>query len=122
LERAISRSESEATCIGCFSPDSSIFEGHFPGDPIVPGVLLIEGLAQTLAYWALAPTGGGHVVLTGADKARFRRPVRPGQWVRYSVVIDRTILGETHARGRATVDDETVATAVVKARFDTATP
>src|SRR5438445_13681083 len=58
------------------------FLGHFPGNPVFPGVLLIEGMAQTAgAICGLSQMGGehaGHVYLLTIDKAKFRKPVAPG--------------------------------------------
>lgn len=63
------------------------FKGHFPEEPIMPGVLIIECLAQTAAIFAFrtnnkSPKDGYGVYLSGIDKAKFRRPVRPGDTLR----------------------------------------
>lgn len=62
-------------------PDAAFFAGHFPGNPILPGVIIVEALAQTGALAALAePDSGGKLALfAGIGKARFRRVVRPGE-------------------------------------------
>ena len=60
--------EESATRHHLFDPQDPIFSGHFPGQPIVPGVLLLEGAAQTLAYWVLRK----HLItsfFSGCDKA-----------------------------------------------------
>ena len=65
------------------------FLGHFPGNPVFPGVLLVEGMAQTAgAVCVLSQMGGDHpkhVYFLTIDKARFRRPVRPGDVLRMPV-------------------------------------
>ncbi|WP_217914313.1 3-hydroxyacyl-ACP dehydratase FabZ [Miltoncostaea marina] len=62
-------------------PEAAFFAGHFPGNPILPGVLIVEALAQTGALAALAEPGtaGKLALFAGIGKARFRRVVRPGE-------------------------------------------
>ncbi len=64
-----------------FTSNEEFFEGHFPGHPVVPGVLLLEALAQAGALLILHEREDRHDALfyfTGIDRARFRRPVVPG--------------------------------------------
>lgn len=63
------------------------FMGHFPGEPIMPGVLLIEGMAQTAGAICARTQGAGPklVYFMTIDNARFRKPVRPGDRVEYHV-------------------------------------
>lgn len=69
------------------------FQGHFPVEPIMPGVLIIEGLAQAGAVLAFLTeqerVGDSLVYFTGIDKARFRRKVVPGDQIIYEVAIIR---------------------------------
>jgi 3-hydroxyacyl-[acyl-carrier-protein] dehydratase len=62
-------------------PGAAFFVGHFPGNPILPGVIIVEALAQTGALAALAePASAGKLALfAGIERARFRRIVRPGE-------------------------------------------
>ncbi|KMO39783.1 3-hydroxyacyl-ACP dehydratase FabZ family protein [Methylobacterium aquaticum] len=75
LDRAEGRIAARATV-----PDASpVFEGHFPGHPLVPGVLLTETMAQASGYLLLARASFSHMpFLMGVDKARFRTFVGPG--------------------------------------------
>lgn len=61
-------------------PEAAFFAGHFPGNPILPGVIIVEALAQTGALAALAEPGseGKLALFAGIERARFRRVVRPG--------------------------------------------
>jgi 3-hydroxyacyl-[acyl-carrier-protein] dehydratase len=71
--------------------NESFFVGHFPGNPIMPGVLLIEGMAQTAGALVLHHLGaseeGKLVYFMSIDKARFRKPVLPGHVVRFPVKL-----------------------------------
>lgn len=93
-----------------------VFTGHYPEQPIFPGVLIIEAMAQVGGI-ALLPEGegadsGGKVpLLTGVDKVRFRRPVVPGDQIRVEVTTLRMRGTIGKVAGRVTVDDETVAEA-----------
>jgi 3-hydroxyacyl-[acyl-carrier-protein] dehydratase len=91
------------------------FQGHFPGLPVVPGVLQIEALAQTMAvYVAKQPGFGDRIGLfAGIDECRFKRVVAPGDSLRLEVTMDK--LGSRFGRGRgvATVDGETACEATI---------
>jgi 3-hydroxyacyl-[acyl-carrier-protein] dehydratase len=84
------------------------FQGHFPSLPVMPGVLQVEALAQTMAvYVAKQPGFGDRIGLfAGIDECRFKRIVSPGDTLRLEVTMDK--LGGRFGRGRgvATVDGE----------------
>ena len=92
------------------------FQGHFPERPILPGVLILESLAQAsgiLAFKSLgARAGNGQVYyFVGIDKARFKRPVEPGDQMRLEVDLIKTKRGIWVFDGRALVDGELCAAA-----------
>jgi 3-hydroxyacyl-[acyl-carrier-protein] dehydratase len=84
------------------------FQGHFPGLPVMPGVLQVEALAQTMAvYVAKQPGFGDRIGLFGGiDECRFKRIVTPGDTLRLEVTMEK--LGRRFGRGRgvASVDGE----------------
>lgn len=91
------------------------FQGHFPQLPVMPGVLQVEALAQTLAvYVAKQPGFGDRIGLfAGIDECRFRRVVQPGDVLRLEVTMEK--LGSRMGRGRAvaSVDGEVACEAVL---------
>lgn len=84
------------------------FQGHFPNMPIMPGVLMIEALAQAGAVAALSmPENTGKLAFfAGLDKVRFRRPVHPGDTLRLEVTLDKIRRGIGRGSGKATVDGQ----------------
>lgn len=92
------------------------FMGHFPGEPIMPGVLIIEALAQTGAVLMLhdMPNRDEKLVLfTGIDKARFRRPVVPGDQLILKVEVVNSRSNACKLRGYAEVDGQKAAEATI---------
>ncbi len=91
------------------------FAGHFPGLPVMPGVLQVEALAQTMAvYVAKQPGFGDRIGLfAGIDDTRFKRIVSPGDTLRLEVTMEK--LGARFGRGRgvATVDGEVACQATI---------
>ncbi|MBL4762997.1 MAG: 3-hydroxyacyl-ACP dehydratase FabZ [Gammaproteobacteria bacterium] len=92
------------------------FLGHFPIKPVMPGVLILEALAQAtglLAFRSMeeAPTESTLYLFVGIDKARFKRQVEPGDQLILDVTLKRVMRGMWMFDCIATVDDEVVATA-----------
>jgi 3-hydroxyacyl-[acyl-carrier-protein] dehydratase len=98
------------------------FQGHFPGEPVMPGVLILEGLAQTgavLAYLSAEDEdiAGKLVYFAGMDKVRFRKVVRPGDQLIYKVELVRKKRKLIKVQCRAYVDDALVTEAEQLATF-----
>lgn len=95
------------------------FQGHFPGRPIMPGVLLIEGMAQTAGALCVASrpelSKPSVVYLMTVDKAKFRKPVAPGDQIRYHMTRVAKRRNMWWFRGEARVDGALVCEANVSA-------
>jgi beta-hydroxyacyl-ACP dehydratase FabZ len=92
------------------------FQGHFPSRPVMPGVLLIEGIAQTAGILLIhdRPNRDSQLVyLTGVERARFRRPVVPGDQVVFEVEILKLRRNFSRIGGKALVDGKVAAEAIV---------
>jgi 3-hydroxyacyl-[acyl-carrier-protein] dehydratase len=93
------------------------FTGHFPQKPIMPGVLIVEAMAQTggiLAFKSF-PEMKGSVFFIGIDHARFRKPVIPGDQLKFVVEVVKHKKEIWIFEGKAFVDDEIVAEAKIMA-------
>ena len=87
-----------------------VFQGHFPDYPIYPGVLIIEGLAQTAGILLMRGIEGIPLFL-GIDEARFKREVRPGDKLVYEVEVRERKLSVVSVEGKASVDGKLAAKA-----------
>ena len=99
---------------------NAVFQGHFPGHPIYPGVLIIEGMAQTGAILPFTVEDKDKlkdkvVYFMSIDKAKFRKPVKPGDRLEYRVSTIKHRGKIWQLKGEAYVDDELVAEAELKA-------
>jgi 3-hydroxyacyl-[acyl-carrier-protein] dehydratase len=94
------------------------FQGHFPGNPIMPGVLLLEGMAQTagvLCVLASQRQNFKYVFFMTIDQAKFRRPVVPGDVVEFHMDMQKKRKNMWWYRGEAKVDGEIAAEAILGA-------
>lgn len=96
-----------------FAADEPFFAGHFPSYPVVPGVLLVECLAQCggAGIAAQSDDAGSILFLATVEKAKFRRQVRPGDEVRLEVATTRSSPAMIRQSGKAYVGDELAAEA-----------
>lgn len=92
------------------------FGGHFPHHPVMPGVLIIEALAQAAAILTFKTAGGkadekSVYYFVGIDKARFKKPVTAGDILRLNVTLERTVRSIWKFKAEALVEDAVVAEA-----------
>lgn len=101
--------------------NEQFFTGHFPGEPVMPGVLILEGMAQIgalLAYKSMPEAIGNKLVyFAGIDNVRFRKMVRPGDQIVYRVECIRMKSKLSKMSGKAYVDDQLAAEAELMATF-----
>jgi len=94
------------------------FQGHFPGRPVMPGVLILEALAQATGILAFVSRGsspevGSLYFFAGVDEARFKRPVEPGDQLILDVTVIRAKRRVWKFDCKASVDDKIVANAII---------
>jgi beta-hydroxyacyl-ACP dehydratase FabZ len=98
--------------------DEPFFQGHFPEFPVMPGVLIIEALAQTaciLGLKILKLEGQGSVLFTGIDGAKFRKPVIPGDQLRLELTKIKQRKSLFRFEGKAFVDDKLATECTIQA-------
>ncbi|NQY93714.1 MAG: 3-hydroxyacyl-ACP dehydratase FabZ [Campylobacteraceae bacterium] len=104
------------------SMGESAFQGHFPGHPIYPGVMILEGMAQAGGILALKSSGLSDeelqnklIYFMSIDKAKFRSPVTPGDKLEYEITVLKLRKTIIVLQGKAFVDGKLVAEAELKA-------
>jgi 3-hydroxyacyl-[acyl-carrier-protein] dehydratase len=105
-----------------FTGEEWYLKGHFPGNPIVPGVILVESCAQTATVMAMAlpEYREGLGLFAGIDEMRFKRIVKPGDVGRFEATVDKMRRGFARVNVRAFVGDELAAAGAILAIFQRA--
>jgi 3-hydroxyacyl-[acyl-carrier-protein] dehydratase len=110
VDRVLELEEGRIVAIKNVSVNEPFFQGHYPGRPIMPGVLVIEAMAQAggLAVAAQMDTTTSVPLLAGVDKARFKKVVEPGDQLRIEVKVEKVKGGIGKINAVCTVDGELV--------------
>lgn len=117
IDRVLDYTPGESlTALKNVTVNEPFFQGHFPHMPVMPGVLIMEALAQATGILAFKTTGSlptdkSLYFFVGIDKARFRQPVSPGDQLKLDVKVDRRIKDVWKFTCVATVDGKEVASA-----------
>ena len=118
VDRIIELSAEEIVALKNVTINEPFFQGHFPGHPIMPGVLIIEAMAQAGGVLALSISPeyqGSKIYFMGMDKVRFRKPVVPGDQLILKIKVLKKRGPVFKMKGEAFVDDQLVAEAEVMA-------
>ena len=108
VDKIIERSEKTITTTLKLSGDEDFFKGHFPGNPVMPGVLLQEALFQSGAALMAGMEGGGLGVVTRVQNAKFKSMVRPGDEMVMTVELTESLANAHYMKGTTKVDGKTV--------------
>ncbi len=111
VDGVIESSESRIVAFKNISISDPVFAGHFPNYPIYPGVLIIEGLAQTAGLLLLQDQPDGVPLFLGIDSARFKKEVRPGDKLIYEVEVVQKRSSVVKVKAQARVEGSVVAKA-----------
>lgn len=87
------------------------FQGHFPGFPIMPGVLIVEAMAQVAGLMVMEKGADSLPMFASIDNVKFKTPVRPGDQLRFEVEVVKIKGSFVRTAGKATVDGKVVAEA-----------
>jgi len=113
VDKILEQEENKIVGVKNVTMNEPFFQGHFPGHPVMPGVLIIEAMAQVggVLMFSKEENRGKIPLFAGIDKARFKKLVRPGDQLKIKVEIIKMIKGIGKAKAEAYVDDNLVASA-----------
>jgi len=111
VDEIVSRTEDTIVARKTFRPEEFFLQGHYPGQPIVPGVILCEATVQSGAVLlsSLTADASGVPVLTRMNEVKFRRVVRPGETIEMTVKLNERLGDAYFLTGTAKVDGQTAA-------------
>lgn len=113
LDRVVEMSDSELTAIKNVTFNEPYFQGHFPGNPVMPGVLQLEAMAQAAGILMVrrSSTEGKTTLFMSCDKVKWRKPVRPGDQILIKAKITKIRGAIACAEGECTVNGQAVSSA-----------
>jgi beta-hydroxyacyl-ACP dehydratase FabZ len=120
IDKVVELTREKIVAIKNVTFNEPFFQGHFPGEPVMPGVLLIEAMAQAggvLIMSAREDASNKLVFLASVRSARFRRPVVPGDQVRLELTTNSARSLAPRVKGKALVDGEVAAEAEIMFAF-----
>ncbi len=111
VDEVIEQTEKRIVCRKTFSNEDFFLQGHFPGFPLVPGVILCECCLQSGAILLsqFTPKDGSVPVATRIDGAKFKRMVRPGETIEIDVTLNEVVSNAYFMTGKVTVDGKLAA-------------
>ncbi len=124
VDKVIELTDTKIRAIKAISPDEAFFKGHYPGNPIMPGVLICESIFQTgaiLLSSIIGISGEGVPVLTRIGNAKFKNMVKPGAILEMEAEIVEKVTNVYFLKGKASVAGKTVVTvefAVTLAKYE----
>lgn len=110
VDRILERDVEKKTIVGRknVTINEEFFNGHFPGHPIMPGVLIVEGMAQCLGVLVMEGQTDKVPYFAAIDNVKFKQPVKPGDTITYEVQLEKMKRNIVKASGNAYVDGEKV--------------
>lgn len=111
VDKILEQEENKIVGLKNVTINEPFFQGHFPGHPVMPGVLIIEAMAQIggVLMFSKEENKGKIPLFAGIDKARFKKPVYPGDQLIIKVEIIKMVMGVGKAKAEAYVDANLVA-------------
>ncbi len=114
IDRVLERSDTTVHALKNVTVNEPFFQGHFPGRPIMPGVMILEAMAQASIFLLYGKMPEGQVAfLAGVEGCRFRKPVTPGDQLHFHATLEFFRRGLGKAKVEAKVDEVLVAEAVM---------
>jgi len=114
VDRVLERGENTVHILKNVTINEPFFQGHFPGQPIMPGVLILEAMAQASIFLFYGKIAEGQVAfLAGVEACRFRKPVTPGDQLHFYATLEFFRRGLGKAKVEAKVDGVLVAEATL---------